>query len=142
MSSSDTVESYLRRIGIAHDQVEASTWMITLEDARTSRILARIEDPIILFSTPVFTVGVDTHDRVGLFQRLLELNSELMHSAYALQDGRVVLSGAQELENLDLNEFQAVIDDMTMALDRHLPQLQAWDSTANAAQSGASEPTS
>lgn len=132
MSSSETVESYLRRTGMAHDQVEATTWLITLEDTRSSRILARIEDPIILFSTPIFPVGEDTHDRVGLFQRLLELNSELMHSAYALEGENVVLSGAQALENLDLNEFQAVIDDMTMALDRHLPQLSPWNRDASA----------
>ena len=62
-------------------------------------------------------------DREGLFQRLLELNSELMHSSYGLSEGRVVLSGAQELQNLDLNEFQAVLDDMTMALDTHLATL-------------------
>ncbi len=132
MSSTETVESYLRRCGMVHDQVEATTWLIHLEDARQSRILARIEEPIILFSTPIFEVVEDTHDRVGLFQRLLELNSELMHSAYALQGKRVVLSGAQALENLDLNEFQAVLDDMTMALDRHLPQLTAWNGNASA----------
>ena len=139
MSSSDTVESYLRHTGIAHDQVEDTTWLLTLEDARTSHIVARIEEPIILFSTPVFEVADNTPDRAGLFQRLLELNSELMHSAYALQGGKIVLSGAQELENLDLNEFQAVIDDMTMALDRHMPQLSPW---TDAKSSTDSEPGS
>ena len=58
--------------------------------------------------------------------RLLELNSELLHGAYALQDGRIVLSGAQQLESVDLNEFQATLDDMGMALDNHLDRLTRW----------------
>lgn len=126
MTTAETVESYLLRCGVTHDQVNDDTWVIQLEDQRTSQIVARIEDPIILFSTRLFEVDEKTKDREKLFQTLLELNSELMHSAYGLEEQRVVLSGAQELENLDLNEFQAVIDDMTIALDNHLKQLSAW----------------
>ena len=38
----------------------------------------------------------------------------------------MVLSGALQTENLDGNEFQAIIDDLTMTLDNHLDKLADW----------------
>ena len=67
-----------------------------------------------------------TENQEALFRLLLELNNTLMHCAYAIQDDRVVLSGAQPLENLDQNEFQAVVDDMAVALDSHQAALAPW----------------
>ena len=71
-----------------------------------------------------------------MFQTLLRLNSQLMHSAYALEGDNVVLSGAQELENLDRNELQAVLDDMAIALDNHQSRLTPWNPKANANDNG------
>ena len=126
MSYAETVESYLIRTEVPHEQVDTSTWLVTHDNPRHSRIVVKIQDPIVLFSTPILEVGDATPNREGLFRRLLELNGQLLHAAYGLQKGQVVLSGAQEAENLDLNEFQAVLDDMTMALDNHLDQLTPW----------------
>jgi hypothetical protein len=68
-----------------------------------------------------------------LFRRLLELNSELLHSSYSLQGDQVVLSGAQQLENLDFNEFQAMVDDMCMALDNHYDKIAPMVTTPDQA---------
>jgi hypothetical protein len=37
-----------------------------------------------------------------------------------------VLSGASQAATLDINEFQAVLDDLTMALDNHFEKLAPW----------------
>ena len=58
-----------------------------------------------------------------LFRALLELNADLLHSSYRLEGDRVVLTGAQQLENLDFNEFQAMVDDMCIALDNHIDRI-------------------
>lgn len=136
MSNTETVESYLLQSGVQHDHLDDTTWVIQLEDSRGSKIIARVEEPIILFSTPIFEVSQDTHDREGLFQTLLRLNSELMHSAYALEGQNVVLSGAQELQNLDHNELQAILDDMAIALDNHQARLAPWHPKAGADDKG------
>ena len=39
---------------------------------------------------------------------------------------QVLVWQALMLENFDFNEFQAVLDDLTMALDTHLDQLKTW----------------
>jgi len=51
----------------------------------------------------------------------------------------VVIVHALDLENLDFNEFQAVIDDVSMAISRHYPVLSKWNTHGAAAP--ASKPT-
>ncbi len=46
-----------------------------------------------------------------------------MHASYGLEGGTVVLSAALELENLDMNELEAILSDIDLALARHVPAL-------------------
>jgi len=126
MSYSDTVETYMRRMDLAHEQLDASTWVVSPDNIRLSQIIVRIDDPIVLFTSPVFTLADNTQNREGLFRRLLELNEDLLHSAYGLQGHQLLMSGAAQAETLDFNEFQAMIDDMSMGFDRHLDELAKW----------------
>ena len=78
----------------------------------------------------VFRVKVLDLDRVAvgqrqaLYERLLELNaSEMIHGAYGLEQGAVVVTDALQLENLDFNEFQSTVDDIGLAVSRHYATL-------------------
>jgi len=42
----------------------------------------------------------------------------------------VVISHALQLENLDYNEFQAVVEDITMSIGKHYPQLSKFRAAA------------
>ncbi len=126
MSYADTLESYMLRMELPHEQVSDDTWVLAPDSLRHARIIARIEDPIILYSTPLFGVTDVTVDREGLFRKLLEFNDHLLYCAYALDNEQIVLSGAQQIEDLDYGEFQAMIEDMVMAIDSHLDQLTPW----------------
>jgi hypothetical protein len=126
MSHADTLESYMLRMELPHEQVNDDTWVLAPNSLRHARIIVRIDDPIVLYSTPLFSVTEATPDRETLYRRLLEFNDTLLHCAYALDDSQIVLSGAQQIEDLDFGEFQAMVEDMSMALDSHLEQLIAW----------------
>jgi hypothetical protein len=127
MTNPETVESYLLRCGMPYEQVDESTWVIQLDNHLRSRIAIRIQEPIVLFTAPLMEIADDAKDKEGLYRRLLELNGQLLHSSYTLQDKRVVLSGAQPMVSLDLEEFQAVLDDLTMAMDTHSNELAPWN---------------
>lgn len=114
------------RMELPHEQVSDDTWVIAPNSLRHARIIVRIDDPIVLYSTPLFGVSEATPDREGLYRRLLEFNDNLLHCAYALDNSQIVLSGAQQVDELDFNEFQAMVEDMSMALDSHLDQLVPW----------------
>ena len=123
MSTADDVDSFLIKSGLRYDQIAEGTWVLHPESARSAQIGVKIEDPIVLFSIQMFALEDVIGDREVLFQRLLELNSELLHASYSLQGHQVVLSGAQQIENLDFNEFQAMVDDMCMALDNQYDKI-------------------
>lgn len=124
--SADNVESLLYRSGAPFDQLDPTTWVLQLENHHRSRVVIKVEEPIVLFSLPLgFLEGIE--DREQLYRTLLELNADFMHNAYAIEGERLVLSGALQAENLDANEFQAIIDDLTMTLDNHLEKLSNWN---------------
>lgn len=126
MSSVDDLDSHLIQTGLPYEQIGHNTWVIQPDSAHPAQIAVSADVPIVLFSVPVLEITEQLHDDVKLFRCLLELNAELLHSSYSLQGDKVVLSGAQQLENLDFNEFQAMIDDMCMALDNHWDKLAPW----------------
>ncbi|MCH9688607.1 MAG: YbjN domain-containing protein [Deltaproteobacteria bacterium] len=126
MSSLDDLDSHLTRTGLPYEQLGHSTWVISPQTQHSTSIAVSADEPIVLFSLPVLELSTEQQQEVKLFRALLELNAELLHSSYSLQGNKVVLSGAQQLENLDFNEFQAMIDDMCMALDNHWDKLSEW----------------
>ena len=142
MSNAETVETYLLRSEAPHEQVEESTWVVH-PGSGNHRVVVKVQDPIVLFSTGILQVPEPpagesgTYDQIAsreaLYKTLLELNAQLLHASYGLQGNQVVLSGAHERSHLDLNEFQAVLDDMAMALDTHLDTLARWGATSQEA---------
>jgi hypothetical protein len=126
-TSADNVESLLFRSGVPFDQVDPTTWILQLDNNHRSRVIVKIEDPIVLFSLSLGELHDQITNREQLYRTLLELNSDFMHNAYAITGERLVLSGALQSENLDANEFQAIIDDLTMTLDNHLEKLSNWN---------------
>lgn len=118
----EDVETYLyqldRRFEDQHGTLLVST------GADSPPIAIQVAPPIVVFRVAIGTVPEDPTHRLRLFQRLLEHNaSDLMHSSYGVEGGQVILSGALALDNLDINELEATLSDMDLALVRHLPGL-------------------
>jgi hypothetical protein len=87
-------------------------------------LVVSIAGPVVAFRLKVMDVPPPGSGREELFRKLLSLNTtDMVHGAYGLEGDAVVVVHALELENLDLNEFQAVIDDMSMAHAKHQDQL-------------------
>ncbi len=124
--TTERVESLLFRSGLRFDQIDASTWVLQLDNRRRSRVVVKVDEPIVLLSVPIAAIDDEIRERERLFRTMLELNADLLHNAYAIEGDQLVLSGALQTDKLDANEFQAVLDDVTMALDTHLDKLSDW----------------
>ena len=123
MVTRDDVESYLDRMELDVEEVEEGMWV-----ARTGSdgvgVVVNHSPPVLVFRAKVLDVPADEAASARLFQRLLELNAtDLVHGAYAIEEGDVILTATLELENLDFNEFQATVDLLQMALAGHLEEL-------------------
>jgi len=49
-----------------------------------------------------------------------------VHAAYGIEGSKIVLSAALALQNLDLNELEAVLADLDMALATQVPTLREF----------------
>ena len=117
MKSAEDIESYLLHMGVVHETVKPGIWLVKV-DGQTSGDLDRRPGGRV----PPQGHGPAADGREELFRTLLRLNTtEMVHGAFGIEGDAVVIVHALELENLDFNEFQAVIDDMSMAVRKHRP---------------------
>jgi len=122
MKSAEDVESYLLRMGVPYETVKPGIWLVKTDGQGAAPLVVSLAGPVVAFRLKV--MDLPKTGREELYRALLSLNTtEMVHGAYGLEGEAVVIIHALELENLDLNEFQAVIDDMAMAVAKHQPQL-------------------
>lgn len=124
MATVADVESYLMRTGVDYEEFEGGTWVIRGESAHSADIVIRVEEPIVVFRMKVGAIPKDGME--GLLRQLLTLNAqEMLHAAFGLEDDMIVVGGAQQLENLDFNEFQAMLDDIYLAVNKNYDTIRA-----------------
>lgn len=119
----EDVESFLLALGRTFES-DGGTLVLRGHSSSTP-IAVRVQPPILEVQLAIGAPPPDAAQKLGIFQRLLELNAtDLAHAAYALEGGQIVLVASLSLENLDKNELEAVLADMDMALLRHLAELR------------------
>jgi hypothetical protein len=126
MVTREDVESYLLRTGLDHHEISEGMWLVQA-NADGAGIVLHYSPPLVVFRLKVMDLPGDENRCAGLFRRLLELNAtDLVHAAYALEEGDVILTESLEAENLDFNELQATIDSFQMAMASHFDELAPY----------------
>lgn len=118
MATHQDIEAYLGASGYARQEVAERTWLLTQGDS-ADRIAVRLEQDLVLFRMKVLDLE-RVRDRPGLFQALLQLNAaEMMHGAYGIADGAVVLTAAISLASMDLQELRHIVEEFNLSLHKH-----------------------
>ena len=126
MKGPDDIESYLLKLGMPFEGIGPGMWNIKSEH---ENLVVSITGPLVVFRTKV--MDVPTANRERLFETLLRLNTtEMVHGAFGIESESIVIVNALEIENLDFNEFGAVVDDFTMAVSKHYPALSKFRAAA------------
>jgi hypothetical protein len=125
MRSVQDVEAYLgkmnRRFSPVDDQ--PGTFLVHGGDNMPPTAL-RVDPPLVVLRVHVGDVEGNTASNGDLFQKLLTLNAKsLVHTSFGLEDSRIVLVSALELENLDYNELEATLDEIDVTLAQQVPLL-------------------
>jgi hypothetical protein len=126
MRTEKDVEAYLLRLNRRFRALEEKPGTFLVEVGETAPpLVVRVEPPLVVVRVHIGDVAPgESNGDAALFRKLLELNArQLVHAAYGLDDGHIVLSSALELENLDFNELQATLDEIDIALAQQLPGL-------------------
>ena len=127
MKTREDIESYLLKMGVNHEDLGGDIWRV--RDGGVENLMVSLAGPIVVFRLKMMDVPATR--REALFETLLRLNTtELFHCAFGIEGTAVVLTGALELENMDYNEFQAVIEDMGMAVSKLYPVLSKFRDVA------------
>jgi len=134
MKSAEDIESYLLKTNMPYETVNPGIWLVQLGEV--GKLAVSIAGPVVAFRLKV--MDIPKSGREELFRTLLQLNTtEMVHGAFGIEGDAVVIVDALQLENLDFNELQAVLDDMSMAITKHHTSLSRFYDT-RPAQSSAS----
>ena len=127
MVTREDVESFLLRMELEVDEVEKGMWVVRPAGGDGAGRVVHYSPPLVVLRTKVLDVPEDQERCTGLYRRLLELNAtDLVHGAYGIEEGDIILADSLELENLDFNEFQASVDSMQLAVASHLESLSPF----------------
>ncbi len=130
MVTREDIEAFLDRLsseGATHQEVEPGLWIVKPGGALDFDVVVTHNPPVVLLRVKVMPVPADPTEAAALNTRLLELNAtDLLHGAYGIDHGAVVLTEALELAHLDFEEFLASFESMTLSLTGHLRELAAF----------------
>ena len=124
ISSSDDLEAQLRRLERRYERLPDGTFVLSLGPNQPP-VALRLVPPVLVLQVSVGPAPKLDSVAAPLYRKLLELNATaLVHSAYGLEGDLIVLASALELSSLDLNELEAVLADIDVALGEHVPVLR------------------
>jgi hypothetical protein len=129
------IEQYLINMMLTYQQVEPNLWLLDDEERRLQGVAVMLAEPLVVVRVEV--MEAPKHNPLELFTRLLELNSaDVLHGAYALENGKIVLIDTLEYATMDYEEFRATLDAFSLALTEHYPVLSKYREKQNASNGG------
>jgi hypothetical protein len=127
MESPEIIDGYLLQSGLEYETASPGTWIVHDELDDIDNIVIRYAPPVVVFRVKLMDLPAAAADRAKLYETLLRLNaSELVAGAYGLEGDAVILTETLQSQNLDLNEFQAAIEGVAMAISDHYSDLKRF----------------
>ena len=118
------VEQYLIDLMFNYQQVDPNLWLVDDEEHSLQGAAIILAEPLVIIRVEVMDAPKD--NRLELFTKLLELNTDVIYGGYALENGKIILIGTLEYDNMDYNDFRAMLDAFSLALTQHYPILSKY----------------
>ena len=118
------IEQFLIDLMYTYQQVEQNLWLIEDEDHSLNGVAVALTDSLV--TVRVVVMDNPKNNTLEFYTKLLELNADLIHGAYAISGGKVLLIDTLEYDTMDFSEFRAVMDAFSLALTQHYPVLSKF----------------
>ncbi|MBN2441067.1 MAG: hypothetical protein JXJ04_06965 [Spirochaetales bacterium] len=125
MTLKDKLEGYFIDLNVQYDQKENNLWVITDEERSLQNVLVSIDDQIVTITVSVMDVPANSNEK--FYEKLLMLNAtDMIHGAYGIEGKSIVLVDTLEGGTLDIEELQASLDSIGLALTQHYKILEGY----------------
>jgi hypothetical protein len=129
--TTDDLEAQLGRLGRRYERTPEGTFIVSLGNNNPPAALLLVP-PVLVAQVAIGEAPANLAAAAPIYKKLLELNaSALLHAAFGLENDQIVLAAALELDSLDLNELEAVLADLDVALGEHVPMLRSMVQAAS-----------
>ena len=134
MVTREDLESYLIRMELEYEEVDEGMFLIRGRNSGLPLVVHHAED-LLLIRMKVMDMPEGGNGELDLYRTLLELNAtDVVHGAYGIEDGELILSDTLELETLDFHELQASMESIELAAATHMDQIRTLAGAGAAAE--------
>ena len=118
MISREKLEGYLVKLELTFQEAGKGTWVVREPEKGLASLFIMMADPLVVLRLTV--MEVPKKGREQLFEELLHLNAtDMVHGAYAVDGKNVVIVDTLEGDTLDVEELQASIEAISLAVVQH-----------------------
>jgi len=115
MITLEDLESFLIRMDLDYEEIDEGMYLVRGRNAGLPMVV-HYADALLLIRLKVMDLPDSTNGKVELYRTLLELNaSDMVHGAYGIENGELIISDTLELETLDFHELQASLESIELA---------------------------
>ena len=124
MVSREDLESFLIRMDLEYEEVDEGMFLTRGEEGGLPLVVNHADSHLLLRMKVMDLPEEDTNS-LELYRTLLKLNAtEVVHGAYGIEEGDLILSDTLELETLDFHELQASMESITLAAATHMDTIR------------------
>lgn len=124
MVTREDLESYLIRLGTHFEEVDDGMFLVSTDNGGAP-VVVHHSDPVLVVRMKVMDLPDDSDGLGGLYEMLLELNAtDVIHGAYGIEEGELILSDTLQLGTLDFEELRASLESVQIAASSHLSRIR------------------
>ena len=123
MVTREDLESFLIRMDVEYEEVDEGMFLVRGPNSGFPAVV-HYSAPLLLIRMKVMDLPDEDSRTLELYKTLLELNAtDVVHGAYGIEDGELILSDTLELETLDFHEIRASMESIEMAASAHMSRV-------------------
>ena len=111
------IKQYLMDLNIDIIDEDIQEELVVIKDLENgiNNLMIDCEEPILILEQLIMEIKEDS---TAFYKRLLQMNRELVHGAFALDEEgkRLFFRDTLQLENLDLNELEGTLQSLSLAM--------------------------
>jgi len=121
----EDLQSYLIRMDADFDELDEDMMLVRTENDGPP-IVVHHSEPLLLVRMKVMDLPQESDGLQELYETLLKLNAtDVVHGAYGIEEGELILCDTLRLGTLDFEELRASLESVQLAASAHMARLQA-----------------